>query len=590
MNISNQITNIFAILLLIFMGGLAIYGIANSSLTMDELAHLPAGYSYLIQKDMRLNPEHPPLVKDLAALPLLFIKNISFPSEIKSWKEDINGQWDFGNKFLFWSNNPADEMIFKARIMMIFLLLTLGFFIFKASREFFGNKVALLALFLFSFSPTFLAHGPLVTTDVGASLGVFIATYYFVKYLINPSKNSLIISGISLGIANLLKFSTILLFPFFGILIFVFSIIKSQNIKDFLKLFILKTVSFILIIIIAFFIIWLVYLYHTLNYPPERQAKDAQFLLQSTPFPFMREFIVQSTGNIFLRPLAQYFLGLTMVFERAKGGHTMFFLGEISAAGWKNYFPFVYIVKEPLAMHILTIIAIFAAILAIKKPFWQNTFLRIKNWINNHLFEFAMLVFIGIYWITSLTSNLNLGVRHLLPIFPFVYVLTSIKIIDILKPPYIRIKYLCLSILLIWQAITVITISPHFLSYFNEIIGGPQKGYLYTVDSNLDWGQDLKRLKDWVDEKGIEKIYIDYFGGADTKYYFKEKFEPWWGTKDQKELPKGSYLAVSVSHLQGGRGLPAKGFNQPTGYYLWLNKYEPPIDKIGYSIFIYYIN
>ncbi|GAI57384.1 unnamed protein product, partial [marine sediment metagenome] len=169
---------------------------------MDEVAHLPAGYSYLTQKDMRLNPEHPPLIKDLAAFPLLFIKGINFPSEIKDWKEDINGQWGFGYYFLYGAGNPADIMIFWGRIPMVLILILLGFYIFKWARELFGPKVALLALFLFSFSPTFFAHGRLVTTDVGAAAGVFIATYYFLGALKNPSKRSIIFAGIAFGLAE----------------------------------------------------------------------------------------------------------------------------------------------------------------------------------------------------------------------------------------------------------------------------------------------------------------------------------------------------------------------------------------------------
>ena len=143
---SNRLTNLIATFLLIFIFLVTIFSMKDDSLTMDELAHLPSGYSYLTQKDMRLNPEHPPLIKDLAAIPLLFIKGIKFPSEIKNWKEDINGQWGFGNYFLFKTGNPADKMIFWARIPMILTLVLLGFYIFKWAKELFGNKAALLAL------------------------------------------------------------------------------------------------------------------------------------------------------------------------------------------------------------------------------------------------------------------------------------------------------------------------------------------------------------------------------------------------------------------------------------------------------------
>ena len=200
-----------------------------------------------------------------------------------------------------------------------------------------------------------------------------------------------------------------------------------------------------------------------------------------------------------------------------------------------------------------------------------------------------MLVFLIIYWASSLSSNLNLGVRHLLPVFPFMFVLIGGTTIKWLKEPHLKLKIIFLAFLLAYQAASVMSIYPHFLAYFNEIAGGPENGHIFTVDSNLDWGQDLRRLKQWLDENEIDKIYLDYFGGGDPKYYLKEKFIRWSGEKKEQELPKGNYLAVSASPLQGGRGEPVPGFNQVSGYYNWLNKYKP-IEKIGYSIFIYYID
>jgi hypothetical protein len=109
-----------------------------------------------------------------------------------------------------------------------------------------------------------------------------------------------------------------------------------------------------------------------------------------------------------------------------------------------------------------------------------------------------------------------------------------------------------------------------------------------VADSNLDWGQDLKRLKNWVEKNKIEKIYVDYFGGSSPEYLLKTKYAPWWGTRNPEELPKGSYLAVSATFLQGGRGEVIPSLRQPAGYYRWLNQYTP-VAKIGYSIFVYKI-
>ena len=590
---SNRLTNIIAACLLMLMFFLAVFSMKDDSATMDEVAHLPAGYSYLTQKDMRLNPEHPPLIKDLAALPLLFIKGINFPSALPDWKEDINGQWGFGYHFLYGAGNPADIMIFWGRIPMVLILILLGFYIFKWARELFGNKAALLSLIIFSFSPTFLAHGRLVTTDVGAAAGVLIATYYFIKALKNPSKKSIIFAGIAFGLAQLCKFSVILLIPFFAFLALIWELFKigksEQTPKENLRFPTGQAFKIlILVFIIGFILIWPVYQYHVWNYPKEIQARDTEFLLSSNLIKASGSVLSWAAEKPILRPYAQYFLGLFLVFQRASSGHTTYFLGEISATGWKNYFPIVYLIKEALVFHILTLIALLYAVFLIKKPFWQNTLQRLKSWIRNHFPEFAMLTFLGIYWATSLASDLNIGVRHLLPVFPFTMLLVGGTIVKLLKAPFLKIKYLILGALILWQVFSVVSIYPHFLAYFNELAGGPNQGFVYTVDSNLDWGQDLKRLKKWVQDNKIDKIYVDYFGGGDARYYLKEKYAPWQGTQDPNEFPKENYLAVSVTFLQGGRGLPAPGFNQPWGYYLWLNKYQP-VAKIGHSIFVYYI-
>src|SRR4030043_365331 len=385
MDLNKSLSAVIAVTLLAVMFWMAVFSIKDDSLTMDELAHLPAGYSYLSQQDMRLNPEHPPLMKDLAGFPLLFVKGIKFPSDIKSWREDTNGQWVFGNIFLFKSGNPADQMIFWGRIPMILLMIFLGFFIFKWARELFGNKVALLSLLFYSFSPTFLAHGRLVTTDVAAATGVILAVYYFLKFLKTPAYKNIIIAGLALAIAQLLKFSLILLFPFF-VIIFIFWIIfkvekgKIRKINQFFS-YGLKT---FLVFIFAFLFIWPVYQFHVLNLPTEKIEQYSQELLRSHPLnkiltkvPIVKinnssEIINRMAENQILKPWSYYALGVFMITERAAGGHTTYFMEEVSAAGWIQYFPVVYIIKEPLAFHILTLIVLlfFAYSISMKRPFW----------------------------------------------------------------------------------------------------------------------------------------------------------------------------------------------------------------------------
>jgi len=568
---TKKATNIIVAGLLIFLFLISVFSIRGDSLTMDEQAHLPTGYSYLTQQDMRLNPEHPPLVKDLAAVPLLFINDIQFPSEIPAWQADVNGQWDFGRYFLYETGNPAEQMIFWGRIPMILLLLLLAFYVFRWTRELFGDKAALLALFLFSFSPTLIAHGRLVTTDVGAAAGIFIASYYFLRTLKTPTLKNIVIAGVVLGLAQLLKFSVILLIPFFGFLALVWWLLKKNSFFQVAKIT-------ALVFIIGLIVIWPVYQYHTLNYPAERQLADAEVYLEDTFDPIKAPILWMSDKPI-LRPYAQYLTGVVMVFLRVSGGNTTYFLGEVSNIGWRSYFPIVYLIKVPLAFHILTLITFLYALFRIKK---------IKKWLKSSFPQFALLFFIILYWIVSVTGDLNIGVRHLLPVFPLTILLVAGGTIAWLKNPYLKLKYALLGFLLVWQAVSVVSIYPHFIAYFNETVGGASNGYKYVVDSNLDWGQDLKRLKTWADENNVDKVYVDYFGGSDPQYILGEKYARWWGERDPTELEKGSYLAVSVSFLQGGRGDAIATLPQASGFYRWLNSYEP-VARIGYSIFVYYI-
>ena len=340
-------------LILVIMFLLMLTSVWNDTAIMDELAHIPAGYSYMTQFDIRLNPEHPPLIKDLAALPLL-TRRFSFPIFSRSWQEDVNGQWNFGRAFLYQSGNNPDTILRLARVPMMLLTVLFGLLFFWWARKQYGEKPALLALAFFALSPTLLAHGRYVTTDVAAAFGFFIGIATFLAFLKNPSWKTAAIAGIAFGIAQLLKFSLFLLAPFYGILTIIWFLIFKEY-----SYALRVTGHSLLIFLIGLILIWLVYIPHVWNYPQERQLRDADFILGSFGFRPAVEFDLWLIKHEITRPLGQYLLGLLMVFQRAAGGNTTYFLGEVSAAGWRHYFPIVYFLKEHLAFHILTLTALF---------------------------------------------------------------------------------------------------------------------------------------------------------------------------------------------------------------------------------------
>jgi hypothetical protein len=245
----------------------------------------------------------------------------------------------------------------------------------------------------------------------------------------------------------------------------------------------------------------------------------------------------------------------------------------------------------------------------------------LQNWVKNYFVEFSMLLWLAIYWYLSIRANLNIGVRHLLPTYGFVYILLAGQIAKIIQNakikmendnvklknssrlggiPKFSILMFTFSTLLGWYIAENIRVYPYYLTYFNQIAfirpGWATEGqagvisnggHLYVVDSNLDWGQDLKRLTMWVEKNDIDKIHLDYFGWADQSYYLKDKLV--WihaGTYNSirdfiAQNPNGGYIAVSASFYMGSR-------ENPETSYAWLDTYEP-VATIGNSIFVWEI-
>ena len=557
--------------MLLTLFGTAFLSMVQDSLTFDELAHIPAGYSYLTQKDYRLNPEHPPLIKDLAGLPLLFL-NLNFPEKDRAWLQQNSApawwtQFDLGTKFLYESGNNPREIIIWSRLPMVLLLLGFGLFLFKWAKELGGNYAGLATLTLFSFSPEFIAHGRLVTTDVGAALGATASTYFWLKFLKEPKKLNVFLAGIFLGVALLIKFSLVLLIPSFVIITLVYA-----------KKYIIKA---ILVGIISLIIIWPIYQFHIWNYPADHQLRDTVSDLAGNKIAPLKNLTIWMADKPFLRPWAQFFKGVLMATSRTTSGNTVYFLGEISASGWRYYFPVIYFLKVPLAFHFIILITIIlAAVLAIKK--------RLTFSIKKHFILFAFLVFLAIYWLTAIMGNLNIGIRHLLPVFPFMYLSVVLLLKEVLAnlPPLPKKALLALVFMLfLWYAVSSLSSFPNYLSYFNQLAGGTENGYKYAVDSNYDWGQDFYKLVAFVERNNIQKIYLDYFGGENPKYWLGEKFIQL-NPREIKEPPSG-WVAVSLNQLMGGTAKPVSGFDQETDYYRWLEDYTLKA-KAGNSIFIYY--
>ncbi|MBU6500268.1 MAG: glycosyltransferase family 39 protein [Patescibacteria group bacterium] len=625
---------------------LMLYASRGDSAIDDELAHIPAGYAYVHNLDYRLNPEHPPLVKALAMLPVLFL-NPNFPAQSDTWIHETNKQWDMGTQFLYNSGNDANQIIQLGRFGPMLLTILLVILIYVWSREIFGEWWALLPAFIFAFSPTVLAHGHYVTTDVGAAFGTVLSTYFFIKFLLSPSRRHLFYAGLALGIAEVTKFSTVLLVPYFIIILIIYYFIglardwhQTETGKR-LKRFSIRAWHYLKSLVIVFFIgyaliVYPIYFLFTFNYPIQKQVSDTESILNSFAsgpttageychgLRCLADLDVWMSKHESTRPLAEYMLGVLMVMQRSSGGNTHYFLGQVSADGSPIYFPIVYLLKEPLPVLIMVLLALTISCWNILKKMRGQAHLvatHLFNWLELNFTEFSMLTFIFIYWDYSIHSTLNIGFRHLLPTLPFIYILTAgfwkKWIMTINLPPTSSIwknlgiklrvlisssfKYVFLILLVVWFFFETMAAAPYFLSYFNEIGGGVWGGYRYVTDSNYDWGQDLLRLQQFIkSHPEIDKIAVDYFGGGNPKYYLGNKEVDWQSSKGNPTDQGIHWLAVSINTLQGAiQPLAPEQARESQESYSWLNSLRHPTPGLGNvpepdyrsgtSIFIYHL-
>ncbi len=596
---------------------------------IDELAHIPSGYSYVRYLDFRLNPEHPPVVKALSGIPLLFA-DLSFPTDHSSWTDDVNGQWTVGNQFIYQENGTrAEQIVFLARLFPILLTLILIFFVWWWARELMGSWWALLPAAFAALSPNILAHGHYVTTDMGAALGFFVGLYFFVRYLISPTPSRMIWAGIFFGVAELMKFSNVLLIPIFVILVLTYWWVKAREkgVK-FLSVPSWKILwkyirGLILIGVIGYLLVWAVYALFTINYPIERQNADTIYILESFsggPDQGLAECLPQNlsmrclaeldiwfSSNPVFRSIGHYLLGVLMVIQRSAGGNTAYFLGDLGNVGWWYYFPVVFLLKAPLP----TLLFIFGGLcLGIRR--WnrnrkQRNTKRIYEYLSLSFPEFSMWVLIVVYWLYSIQSPLNIGFRHVLPTLPFMFILAGgafkrwvsergtpsrsllIQMFSAFsRRAMVYAKGMVVAILFIWLVAETAFSYPFYLSYFNEIGGGVWKGYTYVTDSNYDWGQDMKRLRTWVEEHDVEKIAVDYFGAADVGYYLGEKGVVWNSNKGNPIDEGIEWIAISINAIQSTKAELMEGFafGDPDAYD-FISHYDTPYARAGTSIFIY---
>jgi 4-amino-4-deoxy-L-arabinose transferase-like glycosyltransferase len=524
--------------------------------TWDETSYMGLGY-YLLATgkwDVPGSTLHPPLTYYLNSIPYLFceadetawdlppslkgaqVSNVSFPLA--------------GLKLLTDKRYQQDRVLFWSRIPTVLIALLLGIFVWKWTRELYGSLSAAIALLFFSFSPTILAHARLITPDTALTCFTFISLYYFRRIFIEGSWSSILLCSLFSGLTLLSKYSGILLLPIFFLLA-ILLLLSQEEVRvphrfpfaDFLmknsrmaKMVRLGSVLFV-VITLALLVVCFGYMFH-----PEYYVKGALHQL-----------------------------------KHAEGGHPAFLMGMYSTQGWWYYYLISVAIKTPLPLLILLIVS----------------FLLYKKNPRYHFLDQAFLLIpVAVFFLFFSVKLLCVGLRYILPVYPFLFMQAS-TVGGVAFNGKKNLSNVAIALLCGWFVICSFSIYPHYLAFFNSAVGGPDKGYKYLVDSNLDWGQDLKGLGKYMKERGIEKVHLSYFGTFDPAYYdIDYEWMPSYYLPDDYRggnpqgrsfiAPQSGIVAISATNLQGVY------FSDRT-FYGWLKQYDP-IDKIGYSLFIYDLN
>ena len=520
--------------------GLALHTMSGNAATFDEGTHLPAGYTHLALGDHRLNPEQPPLVKVVAAAALL-AADPEVRTDHVAWT--TARQWEFGRRFLY-SWNDGDRLLFLGRLPMVALTLALIAAIFVRTRGLAGVAAAAIALGLAALSPDLLAHGNLVTTDVGLALFVFLAVAAFDRLTRRATWGDLLLAGLATGAALATKFSGLVLGPVLLVLGAVAvggerplevalvgppRVVRGMVRRAGAVLGLLAGVG-----ALALLVIWASYGFRGALSPDPAVRAEQRATLEE-PHEHLWQRALVAGADIGVVP-EDYARGLLFVMAHSEGRRT-FLAGRLSDEGFGHYFLATFLLKTPIPLLVLIALAL------VRIP-------RLPP--RTVAFVWVPIVIYGGF---ALGRGLQIGHRHLLPILPFLLVAAA-EAASALTGWRRPVGVGLVVVLASWYAGGTLSNHPHHLAYFNEAAGGPANGWKVLVDSNLDWGQDLKRLGSWMEVRGVDKIKLSYFGSADPAYYridcerlpgYSAPHPP----RVTRQIRPGDVVAVSATNLQG---------------------------------------
>jgi hypothetical protein len=511
--------------ILIVMGANLVSVLSRKSITTDEIVLIPSAYYYYVDPSVNLIGQHPPLCKLMAGLPLLFLQ----PNEWKPAKIDpalSPDQNEWGYVMSFWRDNrPLFEAIsFWSRIGMIALTLALGALLFFFARDLFGSRVALIAVALFAIEPTILAHGRVVQTDIPAAFGLLLTVYAIWKYIRAPGWKHACFLGMGAAVALLAKYSMLVAIPaIFATIGFLFCLPDARR-RNLLRDAAIAAVALLLLVNAAYFF--------------NHRA------LTPGDLKWVRDVFPASTG--LLTPILQVsrwivptdlVMGIYWQANHTKIGHPAGLLGMYREHGWWYYFPVAFFFKTTIPFLLLSIASfVWAARRAVRE--------RESHWL-------VLLVPLVLYTALLALSPINIGVRYYLPAYLF-FIVLSAALLDFLSRYRGRViaRYAAMVTALgalLWMALEAKRAYPHYIPYMNQLTFG-RPAWWFLSDSNVEWGDDSKKLASWLHARGENRVRGLLLGCFATLDFYQINYVDALGAPG---TPPPRYIALGASFLNG---------------------------------------
>jgi len=492
------------------------YSNANTA-AFDEGEHIAAGYRYWQCGDYGINPEHPPLLKLITAFPIRHwqIGELGAPCGAKA-----TSNFELvGDGFRLINSEHSDEILRRARratlVFPVLLLLTVFFF----TKALFGPLTAGIAALLTLFEPNLTAFGPLALTDAAIATTTLLAVAVAWSYARKPSILRLFVLGVALGLALASKHSAAIV-PF--ILLVEFGVDSWVRRGDPMRPTLTKlALGWIGACMIAVIVLWGTYQFR-FNALPGTHPADlaiANELQAAGETNSLAGRVVLAAARHHLLP-ESYLAGL--VFVRTHATRSAYFFGKELAQGVWYYFPVALAIKTTLPLLILIVLSLAS------RDLW-------RRYRSELIWIWLPVIF---FLLGALTAKINIGIRHVLPVYPFLIILASAAAAWWAQRS--RAATIAVVVLLVWHAASYARSFPNEVGYANEAWGGPCQLHRYLGDSNVDVGQSLYRVREYIAAHHIEDCWIAWFGMR----------EPSAVGIPCRPLPRPAFLEVSGNSLQ----------------------------------------